>query len=328
MINFKNKNKYVETNGLNAKKRQSSIRENILVYIVVVTYNGDKYIEKCIEKITITIPQKQIVVIDNNSTDKTVQIIKQKFPHTHTILNKVNVGFGKANNIGMMYCMKMGAKYILLINQDAYLVDNCIQSLLRVAEKNKDFGIFSPMHLNRRGDELDYNFYYYINNSHKFWSKLYLNEPLPEIHEVDFVNAACWLIKSDCIKKVGGFSPSFFHYGEDEDYVNRLRYNGIKIGVCPSSKIIHDRNQNNQRDFYSRSIIFWTVRLSDINEPFKLNIKTFLVTITGNILNSISRCAFTTTKFNIKVLSETLNKLPHIISNRKKSEKIGAHINL
>src|SRR5690606_11284840 len=67
------------------------------------------------------------------------------------------------------------------------------------------------------------------------------------IFDIDFVNAACWLISKDCLKKVGGFNPYFFQYGEDRDYVNRVFYHKFKVGIVSSVFVHHDREQRDSK---------------------------------------------------------------------------------
>ena len=73
-----------------------------------------------------------------------------------------NIGFGKANNIGISLAMKKGADYVFLLNQDAWVEDKTLEKLINIHRKQPKFGIVSPMHLNGKGDELDYNFSKFI----------------------------------------------------------------------------------------------------------------------------------------------------------------------
>ena len=93
-----------------------------------------------------------------------------------------------------------------------------------------------------------------------------------DIYETNFVNAAAWLLPRKTLERVGGFDPIFKHYEEDDNYSNRVRYHGLKIGVCPSAKIIHDHQASELSDerMQLRQQQFLLVEWTDINKPFNV----------------------------------------------------------
>ncbi len=210
--------------------------------IIIVTYNGLTWIDRCLK----SCGDYPVIVVDNNSSDNTLDFISEKYPNVHIIQQNKNLGFGQANNIGISYALNLGANYIFLLNQDAYLVNNCLEKLINALQKNKQFGILSPIHLNGDGTHLDHNFSNYVAKNRDFYSDHVLNKPLKNIYEIPFVNAAGWLISRKCLETVGGFDPIFFHYGEDDNYCHRVRYHEFKIGVIPKSYIKHDRAEKSE----------------------------------------------------------------------------------
>lgn len=213
------------------------------MFTILVTYNGEKWIRKCLTTVTESSVATNIIVVDNNSKDNTLNIIEKEFPDVVLLRQTINLGFGAANNIGISYALRQGADYVFLLNQDAYLEKDTIEKLMEVHKKNDDFGLLSPIHLNGKGDKLDQNFSHYINYNANpdFYSDFVLKKPLPIVYKVPFVNAAGWLISKNCLETVGGFDPVFFHYGEDVNYCQRLKYHGFKIGVVPQVFLKHDR---------------------------------------------------------------------------------------
>ncbi len=211
-------------------------------YIIIVTYNGLKWIDRCLK----SCGDYPVVVVDNNSSDNTVEYIKEKYPNVNLIEQEKNLGFGKANNIGISYALNRGVDFVFLLNQDAYLVDDCLNRLINIQQKNNEFGILSPIHLNGEGTHLDHNFSYYIFKSRNFYSDHVLNKSLNGIYEVPFVNAAGWMISRNCLETVGGFDPMFFHYGEDDNYCQRLYFHGFKLGVVSEVFLRHDRIQKSK----------------------------------------------------------------------------------
>ncbi len=185
------------------------------------------------------------IVIDNGSKDNTVKLIRENFPEVELFVSDKNLGFGQGNNYGIKRALNDGADYFFLLNQDAWVEEDTIEKLVSIAQRNPNFGIISPIHLNGEYSELDSNFKKYITKSlsQQTVSKMFgsTDASLDEIYSIDFVNAAAWFLPLSCIKKVGGFDPIFFHYGEDFNFLSRVKYHGFKIGVCPKTTICHDR---------------------------------------------------------------------------------------
>lgn len=209
-----------------------------MIYIVIVTYNGIKWIDNCLN----SIPNKyRILIVDNNSNDGTVSYIKKKYSFVHLIEQSKNLGFGAANNIGISYALNKCAEYVFLLNQDAYLEKEIISSLIKIHKENKDFGVLSPIHLNGAGTGIDTNFSNYININKQLWFDALKNKFTKDVYEVPFVNAAAWLVSKETLETIGGFDPLFFHYGEDNNFCQRSQFHKIKVGVVPNVYIYHDR---------------------------------------------------------------------------------------
>lgn len=206
--------------------------KNNNVCVIIVTYNGMKWLPRTLKLIP---KENNIVVIDNNSQDKTVDYISSNFRDIVLLRQKENLGFGKANNIGLKYAIENNFKYVFLLNQDVYIKHDTISKLVRIYENNKSYGILSPMELNGDGSDFDENFKNYLKRSEIF------EIPTEEVFEIDFINASGWFLSSKIIHEVGGFDPEFIHYGEDDDYVRRVVFKGYKVGVTPHTEYFHDR---------------------------------------------------------------------------------------
>lgn len=215
------------------------------VWVVIVTYNGKKWLDKCIGNLLRSTIQVEIIVIDNGSIDGTQDHIKKNYPTVNFIQSKENLGFGKANNIGIKKAYDSGAEYVFLLNQDAWVERDTIEKLIVIAKKYPNFGIVSPIHLNGNGDKLDFRFSNYLSpeKCKGFNSDAFLTKLKDKLYDVTFVNAAAWLMSRKCIATIGGFNPLFFMYGEDDNYIQRLKYHELKVGVYPFAIIYHDREQ-------------------------------------------------------------------------------------
>ncbi|WP_143961601.1 glycosyltransferase family 2 protein [Litoribacter populi] len=244
------------------------------ILCIIISYNGEDYIEKCINSLYLSSINPDIICVDNNSFDSTVSKIKINFPNVKVFVNNQNQGFGQANNIGLSYTLENNYDFAFLLNQDAWVELDTIEKLVKNSLERPEFGILSPIHLNGRGDNIDFHFSNYVNEIRckGLISDFILERPRKEVYELPFVNAAAWLITKTCIQQIGGFDPLFFHYGEDDNYCQRAIFHGFKIGIIPEVKIFHDRNQD-----YVYTYLFHDLKnfdrvvkpkLADINKDF------------------------------------------------------------
>jgi GT2 family glycosyltransferase len=260
---------------------------NEKVVSIVVTYNGSEWIDDCFDsQLFSTIPVK-IIAIDNASTDGTPDIIRQKFPSVEIIENKKNLGFGKANNIGIKKALEYGAEYILLLNQDAAIIPGTLGKLIKIFESEAGYGVLSPFHL-YSDFQIENSFLNYLNKEN---TPDLINDSLTgnmqEVYNTLYVNAAIWLISKRCLLKVGGFAPIFPHYGEDNNFIHRCEYHKIKVGIVPGAKGYHLRDQNSYSwPFRKRLYREYIGMLIDIMNPNQSYFKAFKRTINGLLLNS------------------------------------------
>lgn len=248
------------------------------IYSIIVTYNAIKWIDRCIGSL-LTSSNVHIVVVDNCSTDGTVLYIKEKYPVAYIIENKQNKGFGQANNQGIEYAYKKGATNFFLLNQDAWVEPDCISNLVEI-QNHYNFAIVSPVHLNGLGDNFDYGFYEAsVERIHNisFVSDIYLGQ-VKSFYYAEEINAAAWLLSKEAVEEIGGFDPLFFHYGEDINYCQRIRFHQKKMVFVPSAVIHHDRLQYGNIAVYNKGVVTMTLLLnhSNINNAlFPLNQKYF-----------------------------------------------------
>lgn len=213
------------------------------IHAVIVTYNGETWIKGCLDSMTNIQHPVHIHIVDNGSTDETLAICSNY--KLNIISNNENLGFGAANNLGIKWALDEGATHVLLLNQDAYLDKNCIKNFLGNKDAHKTDRIFSFLQLNGDGSDFDINWkahYLKESNCPNFLND-YKNSALETSYPILFTNAAAWLIPKEILLIVGGFSPSFFHYGEDNNYIHRLHYHSFKLVLLPDCKVLHDRTE-------------------------------------------------------------------------------------
>lgn len=287
---------------------------NNTIFSIIVTFNGSAWIKSCLGSFD---KKHNIIVVDNGSQDNTIDLVKSNFPEVHIIKSEVNLGFGAANNIGINYAMEQGAEYIFLLNQDAWIKKGSLELLVDALEKNEEYGVISPIHLNGSGKMLDKNFgdYLYNKGGRKFITDKILGRTSEAIIDIEFVNAAAWLLSRKCIEKVGLFDPLFFHYGEDDNYLQRVRYYSFKIGILTSAFIYHDRegnfNSNVKSDFQSKLRVYKR-KWADVNE-LEISISE---DIRRHFNSKTKHIYYSLLKFNF-------NTFKSLIHERKELKKVG-----
>ena len=249
------------------------------VITIIATHNGMPWAERCFGSLSKSIISTEIIAIDNASQDGTPNFISANFPEVNLIRNQTNLGFGKANNIGLKIAIDLQADYVFLLNQDAWINPDTISGLIQSHVQNPEFGILSPVHLNASGTQLEAAFAYFVENdcNPEERSKIYSRSGEEDsLIEVDFINAAAWLLPIETVLKIGGFDPLFFYTGEDTDYVNRAKYHGLKTGVQPHAIIYHDSAGHTFLRNIQNSDWFKISRLADSYKVLKNINRSFL----------------------------------------------------
>lgn len=213
-------------------------------YVIVVTYNGMKWIRRCLDSLKKSLIPVHTLVIDNGSTDRTTDFIIENFPEVELHKMERNLGFGQANNFGMKLAISYGCDFIYLLNQDAYVYPDMFSKLLSeydLCDKDKT-AILSPLHLSRDEKHLDSHFKKYINLVSEDIAEDAMLGKIRNSYIVKGVPAAGWLLPRQTLERIGGFDPIFFHYGEDDHYIQRISYHGMYTVIVPNARMIHDRD--------------------------------------------------------------------------------------
>lgn len=242
------------------------------IFVIVVTYKGMRWYDKCFSSLRESVIPVQTVVVDNSPTEDDSVYIREHFPETTIIRTNENLGFGRANNIGIRYALDNGCDYVFLLNQDAWIEPETLATLVKIEDKHPEYGIISPIHLNAGRTKINMSLGIGAHHrNEKLLSDMYVGQ-MEEIYDTNFVNAAAWLLPRRTLETIGGFDPIFKHYEEDDNYINRVLYHGLKIGVCPSARIMHDHQDlpmsNEQRLLRQRQ--FLLVEWTDVKRKFSV----------------------------------------------------------
>lgn len=213
------------------------------VAIIILNWNGKTDTIACLDSLQkVTYPDYSIILLDNGSTDGSIEAFKDKYPYVTLIDNGKNLGFAGGNNPGIDKAMKDGADYIILLNNDTVVAPDFIQELVKAAE-SLNAGIVGPKMYYFEPKDMIYYAGGYINwytgySKHAGFRQTE-NGQHDEVKEVDFVNGACLMVKREVVEKLGGLPVDYFLMWEDIDYCINAKRHGYKVVYVPSSVIWH-----------------------------------------------------------------------------------------
>lgn len=296
------------------------------IFVIIVTYKGKLWYDRCFSSLRTSELPVHTVVIDNASNDGTVQYIRDNYPEIHVIASDINLGFGQGNNKGIRYALDNGADYVFLLNQDAWIEPNTISELFRIHQENKAYGILSPINLNATNKAILSGFLAIISdyrNVDKNWINDLYFDRLKDVYEIKSVNASAWMLPRKTLEIVGGFDPIFFHYGEDDNYLQRVYFHNFKVGICPKIKIIHDAEVSSQskkdiqqKDLYKRIVLLDCTNINKdgavflyIKKQIKYLIKSFICLKYTRFINEYKKLYFTIVNRKRIIRSRKQNKL-------------------
>lgn len=245
------------------------VKNKMGLSIIIVNYNQNKYLEKCLDSIYKNIKGSfEVFVVDNNSKIKPEL---SKFPKVKLIFNKENLGFAKANNQAIK---KARGVCILLLNPDTIIKED-LNEAVSFLEKNKNIGILS-LKLVLANGKLDkackrsfprvrdilfkaIGLSFLFPNSKLFSSYNLTYLDANKLTEVECVNGAFMLVRREVFEKVSGFDEKFFLFGEDIDFCYRVKKAGFKIVYCPEAEILHFKRSSGKYYFarFKGLIKFW-----------------------------------------------------------------------
>ena len=232
------------------------------VSIIIVNYNTKKLTMECIQSIyhSNMLFQYEILLVDNNSTDGTVEAVESQFPNVKIIANTENVGFSKANNQAIRLSI---GRYILLLNSDTIVKYRTIDAMIQFMDEHLNIGasgckvVLPDGSLDKachRGFPTPSASFYYISGlagrfptSARFNSYHLGHLNMNEIHEVDCLVGAFMLVRREAILQVGLLDETFFMYGEDIDWCYRIKEAGWKIYYYPHTEIVHYKGASSRK---------------------------------------------------------------------------------
>lgn len=242
------------------------------LFVIIVTYKGKQWYDRCFASLRESTVPVNTIVIDNASNDGTVGYIKENYPEIHLIASDENLGFGRANNIGMRYALDNDCDYVFLLNQDAWVEPDTFEKLVGIHQRHSEYGLLGPVQVNAEKTKvLDGVIHFLVNPDNiniDMFSDLMMGT-VDEVYPVAEINAAAWLLPRKTLETVGGFDPLFLHYGEDWNYLSRVLYHKMKVGLTPHIQVVHDCKEHVDRPKgYTMGFDKWLlIRSSDLLYP-------------------------------------------------------------
>lgn len=218
--------------------------KNSKVGVVILTYNSEKFICQCLASVKKNIYSPlDIVIVDNNSTDKTIETVRKQFPKQIILQTGNNIGFAAGNNVGIRYLLNKKCEYILLLNPDTKVSRYLIRKLLHGFFHNKHIGIVGPIISYLKDQDAIWFAGGYFNETFCFTKHPFMNQSLRKSkiasRTVDFITGACMMIRSDMIKSVGLLPEKYFLYFEDAFYCKKIRGSGFECYLIAQPLVCH-----------------------------------------------------------------------------------------
>lgn len=255
--------------------------------IVIVNYNVRFFLEQCLLSVqkAITEVPSEVYVVDNNSVDGSVEMVRAKFPWVKVIANKENTGFSKANNQAMRIA---DGEYVLLLNPDTVIEEDTLKKVVDFMDAHPDAGGLGVKMVDGKGKFLpeskrglptpETSFYKIFGISRIFpgskkFNRYYLGHlSNEEVHEIEILSGAFMLMRKKALDKVGLLDEAFFMYGEDIDLSWRIILGGYKNYYFPETRIIHYKGESTKKGslnyvyvFYNAMVIFAKKHFSESN---------------------------------------------------------------
>jgi GT2 family glycosyltransferase len=240
--------------------------------VVIVNYNVKHFLEQCLLSVLKAMEglQGEILVVDNNSVDGSVEMVTRKFPTVKLIVNNFNAGFSKANNQAIK---QSSGEYVLLLNPDTVVEEDTFKKVIRFMDEHPDAGGLGVYMMDGKGRFLPESKRGLPSPGVAFWKLSGLSALFPkskifgkyhltyldknQIHSVDVLSGAFMLLRRSALDKTGLLDEDFFMYGEDIDLSYRITKAGYKNYYFPETRIIHYKGESTKKSSVNYVLVFY-----------------------------------------------------------------------
>lgn len=247
-----------------------------MLSIIIVSYNVKYFLEQCLYSIQKAAKgiNTEVIVVDNNSTDGSVEYLQKIFGPVLFVANKENTGYARACNQGLQLAR---GELLLFLNPDTLLAEDCLSQSIQVLQSKKELGALGVRMLDgsgrflpesKRGFPSPKASFFKLSGlikifpHSKTFAQYYLGHlPEKENNEIDVLTGAYLMVKKEVLERTGGFDESFFMYGEDIDLSYRIRQAGYKIYYLADCSIIHFKGESTKRDMAYTKLFYKAMRI-------------------------------------------------------------------
>ena len=238
------------------------------VSVVIVSYNARFYLEQCLHSVVAALSdlEGEIIVVDNNSPEKPIDFIRTKFPNVQFIELDENLGFAKANNLGVE---KAKGEFVLILNPDTLIPENLFEKLISFAHSHPELGAMGVRLIDANGNfhpESKRNIPTLQNTFGKLFGTLIDKKNAKgyyksDVGEFDIAPAAVLVgafmfLRKSTYEKVGGFDGRYFMYGEDIDLSYSMELNGFTNYYFGEISVLHYKGESTRKDKKYLKIFF------------------------------------------------------------------------
>ncbi|MCD6291347.1 MAG: glycosyltransferase family 2 protein [Anaerolineae bacterium] len=222
--------------------------------IIILNWNARDYLRACLKSIEAHHDDLniEIWVVDNASSDGSVEMVRDEFPGVHLIVNQENRGFAAGNNQALL---RARGRYLMLLNPDTEVTPGALRLLVRFLEEYPEVGVVGPRLTSLWGkvqggaagyEPSPWTVFNHAFLLYKLWPRAFRSIWLAESQyahgrpiPVDWVSGAAMVIRSEVVQRVGGLDEGYFMYAEDIEWCTRIRRAGWKVYCVPQARIIH-----------------------------------------------------------------------------------------
>ena len=243
----------------------------MILSVIIVSYNSSSFLELCLHSVAKAISQleieSEVIVVDNSSSDDSCEVLNNKFPFVKLIQNDENIGFSKANNLGVS---KAKGKYICILNPDTVLQENTFDEILKFYKSNIKVGFVGCQMIDGNGmflkeskrviPSIFSSFMKVLGISKFYYSALDKDKR----GYIDILAGAFMFVEKTIYDSVKGFDEDYFMYGEDIDLSYKVLKKGYSNYYLGDVKIIHFKGESTDKNsvyinrFYNAMYIFYT----------------------------------------------------------------------
>lgn len=249
------------------------------VTIIILNWNGKEDTKECLESLkNVTYPNYEILLVDNGSSDSSVEFFKGLYPQIELIENKDNLGFAEGNNVALKKVVAEGGNYCLLLNNDTIVDPNFLLELVNAAENNQEIGIVGPTVFDFKNREKIQS-----AGGRIYWNRGFAPHFTDEddiklinrIREVDYIMGCALLIKCEVIKNIGLLNKNYFAYWEETDWCVRAKKAGYRIVHVPSARIWHKGGSTSKKtsgffEYQMARNMFWFMKAHTTRRQYGL----------------------------------------------------------